>query len=92
MKVAIDDASLDRDAMQMKRTALVLDQAILAEAHRLSGERTKSRTVERALSEFARRRQARNILDLVGTGAWPGDLAVMREDRLAYHKRQRRIR
>ncbi len=65
----------------MKRTNLVLDESILDEAHRLGGERTLSRTVERALAEFVRRAKARKILDLTGSGAWRGDLAVMREDR-----------
>jgi hypothetical protein len=50
----------------MKRTNLVLDDTLLDEAQRLSGERTYSRTVERALSEFVRRAKARRILDLAG--------------------------
>ncbi|HUR21242.1 MAG TPA: hypothetical protein VMZ90_10565, partial [Vicinamibacterales bacterium] len=61
----------------------------LDEAHRLGGERTLSRTVERALAEFVRRAKARRILDLAGTGAWNGDLAVMREDRPPYGKPRR---
>jgi Arc/MetJ family transcription regulator len=65
----------------MKRTNLVLDDTLLDEAQRLSGERTYSRTVERALIDFVRRAKARRILDLAGSGAWTGDLAVMREDR-----------
>ena len=64
----------------MKRTNLVLQEDVLEEAIRLSGERTYSRTVDRALSEFVRRMKARRILDLAGSGAWTGDLAVMRDD------------
>jgi Arc/MetJ family transcription regulator len=64
----------------MKRTNLVLDEHLLQEAVRLSGERTYSRTVERALEEFVRRAQARRILDLVGSGLWHGDLGEMRRD------------
>jgi Arc/MetJ family transcription regulator len=64
----------------MKRTNLVLDEALLEEAVRMSGERTYSRTVERALSEFVRRARAGKILDLAGSGAWEGDLRVMRGD------------
>ena len=75
--------------MHMKRTNLVLDESILDEAHRLGGERTLSRTVERALAEFVRRAKARKILDLAGTGAWHGELPVMREDRPAYGKPRR---
>ena len=73
----------------MKRTNLVLDEAVLEEAHRLGGERTLSRTVERALAEFVRRAKARKILDLAGSGAWQGDLAVMREDRPPYGNKRR---
>jgi hypothetical protein len=65
----------------MKRTNLLLDGDLLDEARRLSGERTYSRTVERALSEFVRRAKARRILDLEGSGTWGGNLAMMREDR-----------
>ena len=64
----------------MKRTNLVLDEALLEEAVRLTGERTYSRTVERALSELVRRARAGKILDLAGSGAWQGDLGAMRGD------------
>ena len=73
----------------MKRTNLVLDEGLLEEATRLSGERTYSRTVERALEEFVRRAKARRILDLAGSGLWEGDLAVVREDRGVYRARRR---
>ena len=75
--------------MCMKRTNLVLDAALLEEATRLSGERTYSRTVERALEEFVRRAKARRILDLAGSGLWEGDLAVVRGDRGVYRTRRR---
>ena len=73
----------------MKRTNLVLDEGLLEEATRLSGERTYSRTVERALEEFVRRAKARRILDLAGSGLWEGDLTVVREDRGVYRTRRR---
>lgn len=76
----------------MKRTNLVLDGALLEEATRLSGERTYSRTVERALQEFVSRAKARRILDLAGSGAWEGDLSVVREDRGVYRTRKRGTR
>jgi Arc/MetJ family transcription regulator len=76
--------------MCMKRTNLVLDEHLLEEATRLSGERTYSRTVERALEEFVRRAKARQILDLAGSGLWEGDPAVVREDRGVYRSRGRR--
>jgi hypothetical protein len=73
----------------MRRTNLVLNGELLEEATRLSGERTYSRTVERALEDFVRRARARRILDLAGSGLWEGDLAVVREDRGAYRTRRR---
>ena len=73
----------------MKRANLVLDGALLEEATRLSGERTYSRTVERALQEFVNRARARRILDFAGSGAWEGDLSVVREDRGVYRTRKR---
>jgi Arc/MetJ family transcription regulator len=73
----------------MKRTNLVLNEELLEEATRLSGERTYSRTVERALQDFVRRAKARRILDLAGSGLWEGDLATVREDRGVYRTRRR---
>ncbi|MDX1996156.1 MAG: type II toxin-antitoxin system VapB family antitoxin [Thermoanaerobaculia bacterium] len=64
----------------MKRTNLVLDEALLEEALALGGERTYSRTVERALEEFVRRIKSRQILDLAGSGLWEGEVAEMRRD------------
>jgi Arc/MetJ family transcription regulator len=64
----------------MKRTNLVLDEQLLQEAVRLSGERTYSRAVERALEDFVSRAKARRILELAGSGLWHGDLAEMRRD------------
>ena len=64
----------------MKRTNLVLDDALLREATRLAGEKTHSRTVARALDEMVRRIKAHQILTLAGSGLWEGDLSAMRED------------
>jgi len=65
----------------MKRTNLVLDEQLLEEVVRVSGERTYSKAVERALHDFVRRARARKILDLAGSGLWRGNLAEMRADR-----------
>jgi Arc/MetJ family transcription regulator len=73
----------------MKRTNLVLDEALLEEATRLSGERTYSRAVERALEAFVRRAKARRILDFAGSGLWEGNLSAVREDRGVYRTRRR---
>ena len=59
----------------------MLNEDLLEEATRLSGERTYSRTVERALEDFVRRARARRILELAGSGLWEGKLSVVREDR-----------
>jgi Arc/MetJ family transcription regulator len=67
--------------VRMKRTNLVLDETLLAEATRLSGEKTYSATVMLALTDFVRRAKARRILELRGSGKWEGDLATMRGDR-----------
>ena len=64
----------------MKRTNVVLDEELLAEALRISGEPTYSRTIERALREMVRREQARGIDQLAGLGLWVGNLADMRGD------------
>jgi Arc/MetJ family transcription regulator len=64
----------------MKRTNVVLDEQLLEEAVRVSGERTYSRTIERALEEMVRRAKARSIDRLAGSGLWSGDLSAMRRD------------
>lgn len=64
----------------MKRTNLVLNEELLKEATRLSGEKTYSRTVDRALEDYVRRIKARRILELAGSGLWEGDLSEMRRD------------
>ena len=69
--------------LRMKRTNLVLDEDLLKEATRLSGEKTYSAAVMRALGAFVKQARARRILELQGAGLWEGDLAQMRDDRAA---------
>jgi Arc/MetJ family transcription regulator len=76
----------------LKRTNLVLDGDLLEEALRVSGERTYSRAVERALSDFVARARARRILEFEGSDLWRGDLAAMREDRPRRRTRDRGAR
>ncbi|MCP4663715.1 MAG: type II toxin-antitoxin system VapB family antitoxin [bacterium] len=64
----------------MKRTSLTLDEHLLEDAFRLGGERTYSKTVEKALEVFIRRIKARQILELGHSGLWKGDLGEMRQD------------
>jgi hypothetical protein len=73
----------------MKRTNLVLREGLLEEATRLSGEKTYSRAVERALEDFVRRARARTILELRGSGLWEGDLGTMRDDAPPRGRRRR---
>ena len=76
----------------MKRTNLVVREDLLEEAVRLSGERTYSRAVERALEDFVGRIKARRILDLAGSGLWDGNLSDVREDAptTSVYRRRRR--
>jgi hypothetical protein len=67
----------------------VLREDLLEEVTRLSGEKTYSRAVERALEEYVRRAKARRILDLRGSGLWQGDLSEMRRDRRTAKGRRR---
>jgi hypothetical protein len=64
----------------MKRTNVVLDDELLEEAVRVSGERTYARTIERALEEMIQRHKARGIAQLAGAGLWTGSLSEMRGD------------
>ena len=68
----------------MKRANLVLDASLLDEVVKVSGERTYSAAVGRALEDFVRRAKARQLLTLQGSGLWSGDLSVVREDSPAY--------
>jgi Bacterial antitoxin of type II TA system, VapB len=75
----------------MKRTNVVLNEQLLEDATRLSGERTYSRTIERALEDFVRRIKARRILELAGSSLWERDLAEMRRDRSGSGKRRKKV-
>ncbi len=66
--------------IHMKRTNLVLDEELLAEAVALSGVKTYSKAVELALRDFVRRIKSRKILELMGSGVWSGNLTTMRGD------------
>jgi hypothetical protein len=50
----------------------VVDEQLLDEALKLGGERTYSKTVERALLEFVKRIKARKLLELGGSGRGRG--------------------
>src|SRR5688500_2932765 len=65
----------------MKRTRLLLDERLLEEARRLSGERTYSAVEEQALEAYVRRARASRIFELGGTNRWEGGLGQMRRTR-----------
>ena len=69
---------------------LCLDPSSLEEAVRLSGERTYSGVVQRALGDYVRRIRAGRILALGGRGLWEGSLTEMRRDRPARRARSAR--
>ncbi len=75
----------------MKRINLLLREDLLDEALRVSGERTYSQAVERALEDYVRRVKAGQILQLAGSGAWEGNLAEMRENRPPARRSRRRV-
>ena len=64
----------------MKQATVTLDEELLEEVVRVSGERSQSQAVSNALEEYLQRHRARLILALAGSGLWEGDLAEMRED------------
>lgn len=64
----------------MKRTNVVLDEEVLAEATRVMGAKTYSAAINEALSEAIRTRKVRALRSTFGMGLWEGDLSEMRED------------
>jgi Arc/MetJ family transcription regulator len=66
----------------MRRTNVVLDEGLLEEAQRKSGEKTYSATINKALQELIRRLTFEEGLKAIsGSGWWEGDLAEMRRGR-----------
>jgi hypothetical protein len=66
--------------IHMKRTNLVLDEHILDHAKAVSGSRTYSETVQKALLEYLRRHTFNQIDQFASSGIWEGDLAEMRQN------------
>ncbi len=63
------------------RTNVVLDDALIAEAMKLTGARTKREVLDRALRTLIRLERQRAVLDLRGKIAWEGDLNALRQAR-----------
>lgn len=51
-------------------TNLNIDDALLDEARRLGGKRSKRETVNEALQEYVQRRRQKKVLGLFGTLRW----------------------
>jgi Arc/MetJ family transcription regulator len=51
-------------------TNLSLDPALIEEAVRVGGERTKKAAVTRALEEYVARRKQKHLVDLMGKLEW----------------------
>ena len=68
----------------------MVNETLLSEAVRLSGAKTYSEVVARALEDLVRRIKARRILEFAGSGLWEGDLAEMRAERPGRPGRRRR--
>jgi hypothetical protein len=66
--------------MHMKRTNLVLDEHLLAEATQVLAAKTYSSAVNIALQEVIRLRKIQSVPAFFGSGIWTGDLSEMRED------------
>jgi Arc/MetJ family transcription regulator len=69
--------------MHMKRTNLVIDEHLLAEATRVLSARTYSAAVNTALEEVIRNSKILGLKRFFNSGIWEGDLAEMREDKPA---------
>ncbi len=65
----------------MKRTNMVVDEALLDRAKKATGITTMRHLVDHALRELVRHRRQRDILKLRGSVNWSGDLASMRRGR-----------
>ena len=60
-------------------TNLNIDDALLEEAVKLAGKKTKRETVNAALAEFVSRRKQRRILELFGKLDWDPRFDYKRE-------------
>lgn len=63
------------------RTTIDIDDALMAEALKASGCKTKKAAVEEGLRLLVRTRRQERILELRGTLRWEGLLDEMRQDR-----------
>lgn len=60
------------------RTTLDLNESLIDEAMRISGEKTKTSTIHKALSDYIKKNKARGILDYGGKINLDIDLDLLR--------------
>ena len=63
------------------RTNIEIDDALMAEAQKASGESTKKQTVEQALRLMIKLRRQRKVDEAFGKYRWRGNLARSRKGR-----------
>lgn len=63
------------------RTNIDIDDALMAEAQKASGQATKKQTVEQALRLMIRLRRQREVRSAFGKYSWRGNLARNRKGR-----------
>lgn len=69
------------------RTNIVIDDALMEKAMRLTGITTKREVVEEALRTLIRQNEQKAILGLRGKIKWDGDLDEMRQGRYLHESR-----
>jgi len=67
----------------MKRTNVVMDEALVRKAKSATGIKTTRSLVDHALREIVRHARQRDLLKLKGKVDWQGNLAKMRRGRFA---------
>ena len=66
----------------MKRTTIVLDEALVRQGLKVTGLKTRRALVQYALEELVRRKKQMGFLALEGKIKWTGDLNAMRRRRI----------
>ena len=64
------------------RTNIDIDDALLAEAMKATGQKTKKGTIEEALRRVARVQRLRDAIENMRGMGWEGDLDQMRKGRM----------
>ncbi len=65
----------------MKRTNIVLDEALVENCRKLTGIKTRKALIDYALRELLRHENQTNLLKLKGKIHWEGDLDEWRQGR-----------